>query len=116
MATIFANVGSPGTVASASGGKVTGLNNVGTTANQVIGGNPQRVSITFFNPGTQNIFVAPTVSATGAPLGPSLAFPGGCFVIAALTGITFTGECQVPWLAFAASGAANSLTIMESNT
>jgi hypothetical protein len=113
---INTGVGSPGTVASASGGKVTPINALGTSPITVIAGNPQRVSITFHNPSAISIYVAPLITATGAALVPALpstlggtfqVFPGGLLIV--------TGECQVGWQAFAASGSTAALTIMESN-
>lgn len=114
MAT-FSGVGSPGTVASASGGKVTPFIISGTFPTLAIAGNPQRQSITFHNPGTINIYVSPTLTATGAALNPSLGALAGCFIIFPGALLIISGECQTPWQAFAASGSNNPLTIMESN-
>jgi len=112
---LIAGIGSSQTVASASGGKITPFNNIGTAPIQVVAANPQRVSITFANPGLQNIFVAPLVTATGASLMPSLSALGGCFPVISGAMMTLTGEVQVGWQALAASGLANPLTVMETN-
>jgi len=115
--TIFTNPGSPGTVASASGGKVYAFNTV-TNANNisVAPANPQRNSITFHNPGTNDIFVSPTTTATGTTLTPTLAALGGSFRVFGNGGsLTITGECQTAWQAIASAGTTNALTVMDSN-
>src|SRR5882672_9578393 len=112
---IFTNVGSPGTVAAASGGKVTPFIIPATSAVQAIAGRPERQSITFHNPGTVNVYVAPTITATGAALAPTLSALAGTFLIFPGGLLVITGECQTAWQAFAASGTNNPLTVMESN-
>jgi len=113
MTMILVGVGSPGTISSANGGKVTGVLVV-TTGGQVIAANPPRQSITFHNPGTTNVFVYPMLNATGGANSPSSANPSGSFQVLPGGLITVTGECQGAWGAFGAS-ATNYLTIMESN-
>lgn len=115
MTTIVSGLGGSNTISAASGGKVTPINTLSTAPAQVIGGNPARQSITFMNPGTVTIYVAPAITATGATLTPSLGALGGCFAIVALGMITITGECQTAWQAFSASGVSQPLTVMESN-
>lgn len=112
---IWSGVGSSGSVGPTSGGKVTPINNIGTTGAQIIGGNPSRVTITFHNPGTNTVYVYPMTQASGAALAPTLTVLGGTFVVLAASLLTFTGEVQVAWGAFATAGAANPLTVMESN-
>ena len=112
---IFSGVGASGTVGPASGGKTTGLNNVGTTGAQVIAANPARVNITFHNPGTVNVFVYPLRNASGGTNAPTNALPGGAYVVYPAASITMAGECQGAWGAFAVSGGTNPLTISESN-
>ena len=99
----------------ASGGKVTPINNLGTTAIQVIGQNVNRATITFANPGTVTVYVAPLTNAQGASFTPSLASLGGTFPVFAGGFLTLTGECQTGYQAFAASGANNPFTVSESN-
>lgn len=115
MTAINTNVGSPGTIGPASGGSVFAFNNISTAPTQVIGSDPQRQSISFYNPGTISIYVAPTTVQTNGsdvPLTPSPSALGGCFIVPSGGGsITITGECQKPWQAFSASGSSNSLTI-----
>jgi hypothetical protein len=113
--TIYTGVGSPGTVSTASGGKITPINNLGTSPIQVVAGNPARQTITFCNPGTIVIYVAPLITLTGATLTPSLAALGGCFPVFPGGLLIITGECQVGWQALAASASNNPLTVMESN-
>jgi hypothetical protein len=112
---LVAVVGSSQSYSPTSGGKVWPFNNIGTAPIQVVVGNPNRVSITFANPGTQNIFVAPLTTATGASLMPSLGALGGCFPVVSGAMMTLTGEVQVGWQALAPSGLNNPLTVMESN-
>ncbi len=111
-------VGSPGTVGGASGGLNLAFNNISTTPAQVIPQDVQRVSITFHNPGSVDIFIAPTlVQGTGSDVAlvPSTAALGGCWRVFANGGtLTFNGECQKAWQAFSASGSGNPLTITES--
>jgi hypothetical protein len=113
--TTFTSVGSPGTVNTASGGKVTPINNLGTSPVPIVARNGQRQTIQFYNPGTVAVYVAPAVTATGAPLVPSLAALGGCFLVLPGDALALSGECQLAFQAFAASGVNNSLTVNESN-
>jgi hypothetical protein len=113
MATIVTGVGSPGTISTATGGKVSGAT-VGTVGAQVIAGNPARQSIIFHNPGTTNVSVYPLLNATGGTNSPSSGNPAGSFQVLPGGLITITGECQGAWGAWGAS-ATNYLTIMQSN-
>lgn len=125
--TIFTGVGSPGTVASASGGKVYGYNNISNAAPITVApANTSRQRITFHNPGTQDIFVGPvlinntlgTVPSSGVSLTftPTTSLYGGCFRVFANGGtLEITGECQGAWQALATSGATNQFTVMDSN-
>lgn len=119
MTTITTSVGSPGTVGSASGGRVYAFNNLTTAPQQVVGANPQRQNITFHNPGTIDAFVAPVsviVNGSDSPLSPTPSALGGCFRIYANGGtLTITGECQKAWQAFSASASGNALTVMDSS-
>lgn len=112
---IFSGVGSPGTINSASGGKLTASNSIGTIGAQVLAANPSRVKVTFHNPGTNNIFVYPTINVAGGSNTPSNASPGGAFQIFPGSLLTIDGECQTAWGAFSNTGSSNPLTIMESN-
>lgn len=119
MGIISNSTGSPGTVASASGGKVTGFNNISEfLAVIVLTANPQRQSITFHNPGTSDIFVYPLYNAQGATQVPGNSSLGGTFRIYGNgSTLVISGECQFPWYAFAITGAGNNnaFTAMESN-
>lgn len=119
MGIIQTNPGSPLTIAGGSGAKLYAFNNLSTTPAQVVAANTARQSLTFHNPGTVDIFIAPvTVVNTGSQvaLTPSTVALGGCFRVYANGGsLTITGECQGAWQAFAASSTGNPLTIMESN-
>jgi hypothetical protein len=110
---IISGVGSPGTVSTATGSKVTAAT-VGTVGAQVVAGNSARVSISFHNPGSGNVFVYPVTNSAGAPNTPSNASPAGAFVVMPGTMLMLSGECQLAWGAFAAN-AGSQLTIMQSN-
>lgn len=98
-----------------SGGKVTPINNLGTSAQTVIGPNPQRTSLTFHNPGTNIFYVAPLLNAQGQSFTPTLSALGGTFEIGPGATIVLQGETQFGWQALAAAGSNNPLTVMESN-
>lgn len=115
MGLITAGPGQPLTVSSASGGKVWPVNNLSTTPIQVLGTNTNRQKITFHNPGTVTVYVAPGVSASGIGMAIGLASLGGCFMILPGGLLEISGECQKSWNAFAASGVNNPLTVMETN-
>lgn len=119
MTRLAADVGSPGTVASASGQRIYSFNNITTAPQQIIGTNAQRQSVTFHNPGGNDILVAPSFvqnGGTDTALVPSLAALGGCFRVYGNGGtLTLSGEVQKPWQAFAVAGATNALTVMDSN-
>jgi hypothetical protein len=126
--TIFSLVGSSQTFSSASGGKIYGYNNINETGLTVIAQpNPSRQSITFYNPGSHTLYVAPVnvqnvlgtapTTPSNVALTPTGGNLGGCLPLSALTSITINGECQGGWQAFgpAGSGSANPLTVIESN-
>lgn len=124
MTTILGSLGGSSVISSASGGKIHAYNAIGTIVDPVnsivIGANPSRTQITFHNPGSQDIFIAPTtvINNSGAAIAllPSLANLGGCFRVFANGGtLVINGECQTAWFAFAASGSNNPLTVMDSN-
>lgn len=108
-----------------SGGKIYAFNNIGTTPEVVAPASPGRVSITFHNPGSVNVYVAPSfvqalnsipASITNQALTPSPTALGGCFIIYANGGqITLTGECQGQFQAFSSTGSNNALTVSDNN-
>jgi hypothetical protein len=110
---IISGVGSPGTVSTATGSKITAAT-VGTVGAQVVALNAARVSISFHNPGSGNVFVYPVTNAAGAPNNPSNASPAGAFLVMPGAQLTISGECQLAFGAFAAN-AGSQLTIMQSN-
>src|ERR1700739_1583753 len=103
MTTIRTGVGSPGTVSSASGSRVYAFNNISSTPQQVVGQNASRQSVTFHNPGANDILVAPAYvqnSGSDVALVPSPSALGGCFRVYANGGtLILSGECQKPWQA-----------------
>lgn len=120
MGTIFTTSGFPGAVSAASGGKIYAYNNISSTPQQVAPANPNRQSVTFSNPGSNDIYIAPAFvvnSGSQVALVPTPSALGGCFKVFSGGGqITFVGECQGAWQAFANTGSTNALTVMDSNT
>jgi hypothetical protein len=115
-------VGAPGTLSSASGGKVYAYNNISESSlTPVAAANTARKKITFHNPGASDIFVATTLiqtSGSSVPFTPSNAALGGTFRVLGNGGwLPIDGECQGAWQAFAVTGAGttNPLTVMETN-
>lgn len=127
MTTLFASVGSPGSIGPTSGGKVYAFNNLGTTAQTVAPANPARTSITFDNPGANDIVVFPAFvqavntapsspPGTNVALAPTTSALGGGYRIYGNGGSrTISGECQGAWQALALSGSNNPFTVTDSN-
>lgn len=115
----FVGVGSPGTVSSASGGKVYAYNAISTAASQVAPANPSRQRISFHNPGTINLYVAPTTALNAAgsavTLTPTLGALGGTLLVFPGAIVVVEGECQGAWQALAASSSNNPMTVIDSN-
>lgn len=97
----------------------TAVNNLATTAVAVIGANAGRTKLTFRNPGTVDVVVAPTTVLTGAggsaPLTLTLgALGGGSRVFANGGDVSMTGQsAKQAYQALAVSGSGNPLTIIE---
>lgn len=87
------------------------FNNISTIPQLIVAANADRTSITFYNPGTVDIYVAPTI-VNNVPLVPNLTSLGGCITVYA-NGGNISSTCQQPWQAFAASGTTNPLTVMD---
>lgn len=122
MGFIAANPGGPLAFNGASGGKVYAYNNVSEFGLVTVApANQNRVRLTFHNPGTSDIFIAPvTVQTSGASvaLTPSNASLGGCIRVYGNGGqFIVDGECQGAWQAFAITGAGitNPLTVIDTN-
>ena len=122
MGIIATSPGAPGTVSSASGGKIYGFNNISESGLVIVApANPARQRITFHNPGTHDVFVAPTaIQTTGSDVtfNPSAASLGGCFRVYGNGGnLVIEGECQKSWQAFVntGDGTTNPLTVMDDN-
>lgn len=116
---IIGGVGASQTVGAANGGKVYAYNNLTTTPQSVAPINAARTEITFHNPGTVDVFIAPAFTqntGSNVALVPTTSALGGCFRIYANGGsLTLKGECQGAWQAFAASATSNPLTVVDSN-
>lgn len=127
---ILGGVGASQVWSAASGGKVYAFNGIDeTTAVIVAPANTSRQRITFHNPGTKDIFIAPqktqnipdatpTNPGSDHPLIPTNATLGGTFRVYGNGGtLIIEGECQGLWSALAVTGAgsSNPLTVMDSN-
>lgn len=92
----------------------TGINNLGTVSEQVIGGNQNRKSITFMNPSGSNVnvLIAPgnITPSFAAPGGSFLLFPGNEITLPP-PGMTLSVNCA--FNAVASGGSGNPLTIFE---
>ena len=126
MGIISTGPGSPLAFSAASGGKVYGFNNITTTPASVAPANTSRQKITFHNPGTNDIFIAPALinntvgsvatSNAAVAFSPTTTNDGGCFRVYANGGtLVVEGECQGAWQAFATTGSTNQLTVMDTN-
>lgn len=117
MSEVVFGVGSPGAAQSANGGKVYAFNNIGNVVPvPVLGVSGERRSVTFHNPGTKDVLVYPQKDALGAVNAPTVALPGGAFLVFANGGaLTITGECQQAWSALTTSGTNQPLTVMTSH-
>ena len=127
--TIIAGVGSPGTLSSASGGKVYAYNNISEVAARLVApANPARRKITFHNPGANDVYIAPQfiqnvagtvpTQASNVALTPTNAALGGCRVVYGNGGtLEIGGECQGAWQALSKTGAGttNPLTVEDTN-
>lgn len=109
-------VGGAYAAGAASGGKVSKVSTLTTTASTVAAANPNRRKIVFHNPGTIDCYIAPAIDANGAALTLALGNLGGSFLVFANGGtLTVEGECQGAWQGISASGSDNPLTVMDSN-
>lgn len=121
----IAGVGSPGSVGPTSGGKIYAYNNLGTSPQVVAQANQSRQSITFHNPGSNDVVVFPSqvqglntapATPTNQTLTPTVSALGGGFRVYGNGGqLTLSGECQGAWQALATTGSNNPLTVMETN-
>jgi hypothetical protein len=112
MGTIISK-GGPLAFFGANGGKSTPCS-LGTSPAPIIGVNPDRQGIMFHNPGSATAYVAPTTTAVGAPLVPTLSALAGTFQIPSGGTLVLMGEMQCAWQGFSAS-MGNPLTVFESN-
>lgn len=114
---VITQPGFPGAYQAASGGKVWRITNLGNvTPVTVVAARADRLSITFHNPGANDVLVYPTTGADGSALLPTVASPAGAFRVFGNGGsLTISGECQQAWAALTVSGTSQPLTVMESN-
>lgn len=102
----------------AGGGRIYDFNAISTAPQVVVAINNGRTRITFHNPGTVDLFVAPTVVQNGgsdSPLVPTTSLLGGCLRIYGNGGTTVVegSSAQRSWQAFAVSGTTNPLTVLD---
>lgn len=105
-------------VTSLQNSTTTAVNNLATTAIAVIGANPNRIRLTFRNPGTVDIVVAPTTVLSGGASIPlaltTVALGGGSRVFANGGDVQMTGQsAKQAYQALAVSASGNPLTIIE---
>lgn len=119
---IVSGVGASASVAGASGGKVYAFNTVNVTTQTLVApANSARVKVTFHNPGTNDVIIAPQyVQTTGSNVanGVTAAIYGGGIRVFGNGGqYTIDGECQGAWYAIAVTGAgaSNPLTVIDTN-
>lgn len=117
MSNVVFGVGSPGSSQTASGGKVYAFNNIGNvTSVALLGISGERRSVTFHNPGSNDVLVYPQTTATGTVNAPTIANPGGGFRVFGNGGsLTVSGECQQSWSALSFSGTNQPLTVMTTH-
>lgn len=99
-----------------SASRASGSNAVGTSPIQVLTNNGQRAAVIFHNPGTINIYVyssqvspPPSLAALG---GSWLVLPGGDRTVYGGNTISLSAV-NGQWFAFASSGSANPLSVIE---
>jgi hypothetical protein len=97
---------------------ISAFNTITTTPITVAPANPSRKRILFHNPGSVDIFVAPTqvqVSGANVPLSPTTLLLGGCFRVYAngADRLIEGNAAGLTFVAFSASGSGNPLTVME---
>lgn len=117
---ILRGVGSSGSVGPTSGGKVYAFNNIDADDPVTVApANPNRVSISFHNPGTVDIIICPALvqtSGVSAANSATVGSKGGSYLLYANGGErTITGECQGAFYALAVSASGNPLTVTDSN-
>lgn len=117
MSEVVFGVGSPGAAQSANGGKVYAFNNIGNVVPvALLGKSGERRSVTFHNPGANDVLVYPQTDALGAVNAPTIAAPGGGFRIFGNGGsLTISGECQQPWSALHFTTTNQPLTVMTTH-
>lgn len=95
------------------GGSVIAVNTVATVGSVVVSSNPNRINITFHNPGSINIYVWPIKDINGNLNIPSFANPGGAFVVMPGAFLTLIDSSNSAWAALSSGGSTNPLTILD---
>lgn len=99
-----------------TGGYITPVNNLSSGAwVQVTPANSSRNCLTFHNPGTEIVYVAPTIqgSSQGAFSPSGQTYLGGTWMLVPGDSITFSGTCQQAWQATVAAGSSQPLTVFQ---
>lgn len=98
-------------VGGAGAGGVTAINSLSTTAISVLAADTNRSFVLFHNPSSGvTVYVAPTLTTSGATLTLLATTPGGAFRIIPMDYIQFAGGTQA-WQAVCSSGSNNPLTV-----
>lgn len=98
-----------------AGGNVTAINNLSSAGFiSVISSNNGRSNISFHNPGSNTVFVAPTTQgSSNTPFNPTQLLLGGTFQITPGGWVVLTGQVQQGYQAAVTAGSSQPLTIMD---
>jgi hypothetical protein len=98
-----------------TGGNFTAINNLSSAGFiTVIAPNSKRNNISFHNPGTSTVIVAPlTVGSSQGLLTPSAIQLGGTFEVIPADWVTLSGLCQQGFQAMVTAGSSQPLTIVD---
>jgi hypothetical protein len=88
---------------------------LGTASTQVLAQNPQVQKVTFHNPSSVNIYVCQATDMNGNALTAG-ANPGNWLILPGATFVYTGNGAGLAWLAAAASGSNNPLTVAVSQT
>lgn len=88
---------------------------LGTGSTQVLAANAQTQKVTFHNPGSVNLYVCQATDANGNALTPG-PNPGNWEIFPGATWIFSGNGAGGAWLAAAASGSGNPITVAASQT
>jgi hypothetical protein len=98
-----------------TGGNFTPVNNLSSAGFvQIIPSNPKRNNISFHNPGTATVIVAPlTVGSSQGTFKPTSTQLGGTFEVLPADWVTLTGLVQQGFQAMATAGSSQPFTVLD---